>query len=111
MREQEAKLANVKKSCEVARKVTKVFSILMIIATVLCLIGGITVFAARNYINDNVVIEDYNSETYDDYSNVNLSFPVYSCYKRSVDYLKSKGVNLDDEKYYQRHYKSRRHSF
>ena len=46
-------------------------------------------------------IEDYNSETYDDYSNVNLSFPVYSCYKRSVDYLKSKGVNLDDEKYYQ----------
>ncbi len=48
MREQEAKLANVKKSCEVARKVTKVFSILMIIATVLCLIGGITVFAARD---------------------------------------------------------------
>lgn len=62
MREQEAKLANVKKSCEVARKVTKVFSILMIIATVMCLIGGITVFAARNYINDNVVIDDYKSD-------------------------------------------------
>ena len=57
MREQELKLANVKKSCDVARKVTKVFSILLIVASVLCLISGITIFAVRDDVNDHITIE------------------------------------------------------
>ena len=59
MREQEQKLANVRKSCDVARKVTKVFSILLIVATVLCLISGITVFAARDKINEHITVETF----------------------------------------------------
>ena len=39
MREQEQKLANVKKSCDVVRKVSKVFSIAIIVAAVLTLIS------------------------------------------------------------------------
>ena len=41
MREQEQKLANVKKSCDVVRKVSKVFSIAIIVAAVLTLISAI----------------------------------------------------------------------
>ena len=59
MREQEQKLANVRKSCDVARKVTKVFSILLIVATVLCLVAGITVFAVRDEINEHITVETY----------------------------------------------------
>ena len=62
MREQEQKLANVKKSCDVVRKVCKVFSIILIVATVLVLISAILMMTFRNDINSNLVFDQVTKE-------------------------------------------------
>ena len=57
MREQEQKLANVKKSCDVVRKVCKIFGIIMIVVAVIMIVGGIVLLAAKNQINSNLVFD------------------------------------------------------
>ncbi len=57
MREQEQKLANVKKSCDVVRKVSKVFSVAIIVVAVLTLISGIALMATKDEINSNLVFD------------------------------------------------------
>jgi len=57
MREQEQKLANVKKSCDVVRKTCKVFGIILIVATVLAIAGAILLMAQKNEINSNLIFD------------------------------------------------------
>ena len=64
MREQEQKLANVKKSCDVVRKVSKVFSIAIIVAAVLTLISAIGLLAAKDQINSNLVFDQATRQIY-----------------------------------------------
>lgn len=53
MREQELKLEQVKKSCNAAKKVAKVFKIIMIVFAVLCFISAIGLFAFKSQINES----------------------------------------------------------
>ena len=64
MREQEQKLANVKKSCDVVRKVSKVFSIAIIVAAVLAIISMIGLLAAKDQINSNLVFDQATRQIY-----------------------------------------------
>ena len=57
MREYENKLANVKKSCDVARKVAKVLSIIMAIGTAFILICGLVMVVFKSEINTCVKLE------------------------------------------------------
>lgn len=54
MREQELKLEKVRKSCNTARKIAKVFKIIMIVATVMCLVAAGCLFAFRGQLNDEI---------------------------------------------------------
>ena len=60
MDNQNKKLANVKKSCKIAAIVSKVFTIIFIVATVLCIVGAIFSFLVKDPIlsqalaNDNI---------------------------------------------------------
>lgn len=63
MREYEVKLANVKKSCNTARKIANVLGVLMAVIAVVALVGGVLIFAYRDDINKNAVIENVNGKT------------------------------------------------
>lgn len=54
MREQELKLAKVKRSCKTAKTVTSVFGILLVVATVLCIIGAVICYTFRGQINEAI---------------------------------------------------------
>lgn len=54
MREQELKLENVKKSCNTAKKVAKVFKILLIVCAVMCLVSAIFMLVLKGQINDGI---------------------------------------------------------
>ena len=58
MREQEIKLANVKKSCSTTGKVAKVLGILMAVIAVVMLVGGIVMLACKNNINSSIKTEE-----------------------------------------------------
>ncbi|MBO4457028.1 MAG: hypothetical protein J5802_04860 [Butyrivibrio sp.] len=62
MRENEIKLANVKKSCNVAGKVAKVLSIVMIVVAVVLVACGIFMFAFKGEINKNMKVEEVSGE-------------------------------------------------
>jgi len=62
MREQEQKLSNVKKSCDTARKVSKVLAIFMMVVTALCLISMIIILAFKEDINRSVNFEYKNGQ-------------------------------------------------
>ena len=65
MNEYEIKLANVKKSCDVARKVAKVLSVIMVIFAVLMLVCGSGMIICRGLINEcmKIEVENINGET------------------------------------------------
>jgi len=54
MREQELKLAKVKKSCNTARKVAKAFMIFFIVCAVLCLASAGIMYGFKNEINNEL---------------------------------------------------------
>ena len=58
MREQEIKLANVKKSCSTTGKVAKVLGVLMAVIAVVMLVGGIVMLACKSNINSNIKTEE-----------------------------------------------------
>lgn len=58
MREQEIKLANVKKSCSTTGKVAKVLGILMAVIAVVMLVGGIVMIACKSNINSSIKTEE-----------------------------------------------------
>lgn len=58
MNEYEIKLANVKKSCDVARKVAMVLSILMGLLTAFALLCGLVMIFIRGDLNRNVNVEE-----------------------------------------------------
>ena len=58
MREQEQKLANVKKSCDVVRKVSKIFGVILVVITIITVVAGIVMLATKNQINSNLVFDE-----------------------------------------------------
>ena len=66
MNEYEIKLANVKKSCDVARKVAKVLSVIMVIFATFFVVSGIVFIVCRGIVNECMTIEvdkNFNGET------------------------------------------------
>ena len=66
MNEYEIKLANVKKSCDVARKVAKVLSVIMVIFATFFVVSGIGFIVCRGIVNECMTIEvdkNFNGET------------------------------------------------
>ncbi|SCY01955.1 hypothetical protein SAMN02910451_01135 [Butyrivibrio hungatei] len=63
MREYEVKLANIKKSCNTTRKIANVLGVLMAVVAVAALVGGVLIFAYRDDINKNAVVENINGKT------------------------------------------------
>ena len=63
MREYEVKLANIKKSCNTTRKIANVLGVLMAVVAVAVLVGGVLIFAYRDDINKNAVVENINGKT------------------------------------------------
>lgn len=60
MREYEIKIANVKKSCDTARKVAKFLSVFFAVVTVLLLVGSIVLFANKGELNNYAKVENIN---------------------------------------------------
>lgn len=55
MREQEEKLAKVRKSCDTAKKITKGFKILFIVCSVLCLLSAVALYGLKSNINESII--------------------------------------------------------
>lgn len=60
MREQDLKLAKVKKSCKTAKTVCNVFKIIVLVGAIVCIVGAVVCFCLRDTINATIVSEAAN---------------------------------------------------
>lgn len=62
MKEQELKLANVKKSCDTVRKVSKFLGIMLIVIAILVAVAAIAIMCVRNEINSNLLFDQVTNQ-------------------------------------------------
>ncbi len=54
MRDNEMKLTNVKKSCSIAKKVVKVFRVIMLVVAIMCAVGAVTCIGLSKQIDTGI---------------------------------------------------------
>ena len=73
MRDNEMKLAKVKKSCAISKKVVNVLKVIMLVFLILCAIAAVVVLGFRNQINAEMPAAIANGNVNFDVSDININ--------------------------------------